>query len=323
LVPALLAGCGGDGGEPAADPFSKVSPSWPKVWHGRTEEEWHDEWARGGDALAFDALWALGETGVVTPRGAEAVRRALAGSDAGLALAALATVGRWGKAAPEDVAPHLVRWMRDERAAHRSAAVTAVGQGPASVVPALVAALRSGDARAKYYALEGLRQRTDAPPSLLPEVLALYREDPSLSVRRFALQLLPHLGAEGVRVAFDASLSDDPAEARSAARAIVAAGDASVATLREDLRSEDELRAARAAQLLADLGRRAAPALEDLLQALRRTGNVRFNAADALLGIGAAALPGLDALAEDATGQVPVDVAELARATAEKIRATG
>jgi hypothetical protein len=307
VVGLALVACG----EPAAAPPATSSPTLAPRWQGRTAEEWVPFLASDVRALRFDALWAMGELGPPTPEGIAAVRAALSGAegaDADLELAAAFAVRRWGANAPADLAPALLR-VRAWRPLHARALAEMGG----SAVPALRAALAADEpAGATGRALAAVANVGAEGEPLASDVLRLAREGASRDVRLAAGRALGRLGTAGAEAAIGLLAADDLDLGEAARRGLARGGESALVSLRGALGRLGDEEAAAVADVLAAMGPRAAAAVPDLARALRRTGPVRFNAADALVAVGEPARAELERLARD-------DDADVARLAADAL----
>lgn len=305
-------GCGDPPGQGPS--FNKTVPEIEALFQGRALETWRALDAHLPAEVRAQTAYALAELEKDPAEGTPLLLRLLEDPEPSVQLAAIVAAGRMGLESME-VAQRLVLALESPYEALRRHARKSLAQGGAGTLPALEGALAHPHPQVRWAAaaaLSGLG-KTGAPLAALLARLVL--EDPESLVRRQALLSVARLGPAGVQTCIGHLRSDDLARRQEAAAALVGAGADAVAPLATLLADPDAELAAVAAGVLVDLGEVAAPALDALLGALSRPGPVRFNSADALVAVGAPAVPGLEALAESPDEAI----AAVARYTLERI----
>jgi HEAT repeat protein len=316
LLACVFAASGCGDRQPEDMPFMKKPfPRLEFRYQGRTLAEWRD---LAPDAPAEEraaAAWAIAELEKDPAASLPLLLELLTDPDPSVRLAAVVATGRLAPDSPQ-AARLVVRQLEAPQEPLRRHARRTLGQLGAVSIEPLGEALGHESPRVVWGALASLAGVGEAPAALIERVAKLERETPDASLRRQALLTLPRLGPAGVRHAVEAWRSDDVAR-RAEAGAGLARGGPGVALPVSALLSDgDEVLAARAAGVLADLGPDARPALEALLGALERAGPVRFNAAEALIAIGAPAVPHL----EERAKSKDEGLASVARYALERLR---
>lgn len=284
-------GCGGEGGTPPVP--NKTVPEIPLVYDGRPLSAWRAVPASAPEEERVAAAFALATLETEPTASAPTLRTLLDAPEASVRLAACVAAGRLAVPDPE-VATRLVACFdAAEEPLRRHAREAAGALGEVAVEP-LLAALSSEKARVRWGALIALSRIGIGDPGTRNAVLGLARADATPSVRRQALFTLARLGPDGVLSVLGFLDASEATVRQEAAAAVLQAGADAVEPVAALLADPDEERAALAGGILADLGPLAAPALPALLKALERPGPVRFNAAEALIGLGPAAVAPLE-----------------------------
>jgi HEAT repeat protein len=263
----LLAGCGPDGVDPGGGIPKAPAPTVPFVHDGWPAERWAARLAGGDAASRADALGALAALGPLAAPWAREIAACLSDPDEDVRWSAAEALGRLGTAA----APHadaLLARLEDPAEGVRRAAARAAGQVGEAAARPLAARILRGD-------------------------------DPARDLARRAFAALGVAGAPAAPDLAGGLASDDPTVVEDAADALAGLGAVGMPALVAGLAGKRGWAAALCAAGLARLGPEAAPAAADLAVALRRPGDVRVAAAEALVAIGPAARPELERAATD------------------------
>lgn len=309
----LVAGCGAD--EPELPFMKKGVPELEFRYQGRSLADWRTLPAEAPAEERAAAAWAIAALEKEPAASLPVLLELLADPDPSVRLAAVVATGRL--APPSEEAARLVVAQLEapqealRRHARRALAqLGRVAQGP------LYDALAHENPRVVWGALASLAAVGEAGSAVVERVARIARETPVPTVRRQALLALPRLGPAGVRHAIEALRAPDLARRAEAAAALAEAGAVVALPVAGLLEDDDEELAARAAGILADLGPGAGAAQDALFRALERAGPVRFNAAEALIGIGTPAVARLEAL----RGSPDEGIAAIASYALERIR---
>ncbi|MDJ0520582.1 MAG: hypothetical protein QNJ90_00760 [Planctomycetota bacterium] len=292
----FLAACGGDP-EPPMPTGTKTVPTVEEHYQRRDLVTWR---ALAGDLPREERIaqmWALGELETDPLESIDLLLERLGDADPSVQLAAVVTVGRLAPASPR-VAERLVALFGGpEEALRRHARLAVANLGEAAVEP-LRAALASETLRVRWGAVTAAGACGAACAPLVGELTRLARADEHASVRRQARFSLARLGPSGIDACVELMRGSESTDRAELATALARAGPGVVEPMARLLGDEDEDLAARAAGVLVDLGTQALPALDALLDALKRAGPVRFNSAEALIAIGAPAIAKVKPLIE-------------------------
>ena len=292
-----LAGCGN---EPEMPDTSKTVPVLPELYERRDLDHWvglpTDASAEEKTAQAF-ALASLEKEPI---RAAPILLRLLQDDDPSVRLAAVIAAGRLAPPS-ERLATVLTGFLASDDEPLRRHAREAVGALGEAAVDALGEALGDERLRVRWGALSALA-RVGAPAEHLVDAVAQRaRESGDETERRQARLTLARLGVRGAAACAQWLASDSAAERDEAARALAFSGPHGVGPLLAMVEEADEVPAALAAGVIQEIAARGAMgdtvprAVTVLIAALEREGPVRFNAADALLAIGAPARAALEA----------------------------
>ncbi len=294
-----IPGCG-DGMPPSADTSKRV-PVLPARYQRKDLATWL---ALPADAPAEQRAaqaWALAALETDPIRAAPRLLRLLQDDDPSVRISAVIAAGRLAPPSAR-LAVVLTELMGSDDEPLRRHAREAVGRLGAVALPPLSKALADSRVRVRWGALLALRSLHRAGEPAADAVAALAREDSEVVVRRQARFTLARLGPKGARACAAFLASEDASERDGAAAALVHSGKDGIGPLLGLIQGEAEVPAAVAAGVLADLARatdlgpEAGMAALVLVKALAREGPVRFNATDALAGLGEGARPALEAL---------------------------
>jgi HEAT repeat protein len=191
--------------------------------------------------------------------------------------------------------------LADKDAAARRDAAFAVGDFgslAAEWVDALAPLLSDPDAGVRWSALVAVERIGTATPSVAEGVVAAL-SDAAPGVRSAARAAAKRGGAPVAERLLPVLLSDDWDRQEAASDLLGAIGPDALPFLRKALADERSDTAALAARAIGSVGPAAADAVADLVRGLGRSGSARREATDALVAIGAAARPALEAAAKD------------------------
>lgn len=297
VLPAvlLLACCGEP--EPQMPTSTKTVPTVAERYQRRTLVTWR---SLAGELPAEERaaqLWALSVLEQDPMASLDILLARLDDADPSVRLAAIVATGRLAPASPR-AAEKLVALFEAPEEPLRRHARLAVGNLAGAAVEPLRQALASNNVRVRWAAVSAFRDVGPAGAAAADDLVRLSREDESASIRRQARFSLARLGRAGIEACVALMREADTTGRAELATALSVAGAAVVEPMAALLTDADEDLAARAAGVLADQGADALPALDALLEALRRPGPVRFNAAEALLRIGRPAFVRLTELAK-------------------------
>jgi len=299
LLAAALCACGRRD-EPAGPPLDKKAPQLPRLYDGRTLEEWRGIYARAPAPLKAQAAFALAELETDAAAAEPVLLLLLSDTDPGVQLAAVEAAGRLGSASPE-VAGRVLDLLASRHEALRARArATLPRMGAVGLEAVRARGLASPEVLVRWGSLVVLDAMGEAAAAATDAVAVLAETDPDPSVRSQAAFTMARLGPDGARTV--AAWLSDPARRDLASRALVRARGAAVPALREHLGASDEDVVRSSARTLAQIGPDAAPAIEELLALLRAGSGASREAGDALVAIGAAAVPGLRGLLDAERG---------------------
>ena len=290
-----LAACGDP--EPPMPTGTKTVPTVVEQYQRRSLVSWR---ARAGELTAEERaaqVWALSVLEKDPLASLDTLLERLGDPDPSVRLAAIVAVGRLAPPSPR-VAERLVTFFEAPQEPLRRHARIALGQlGPAALEP-LRGLLDAESVRVRWGAVAALGDLGEAGAAAVGDLTPLAREDANPSIRRQARFSLARLGRAGIDACVALMREVETTDRAELTAALALAGSDVVAPMAALLQDADEDIAARSAGVLVDLGAAALPALDELLAALSRPGPVRFNAAEALLRIGAPAIERLKPLLE-------------------------
>ncbi len=258
----VLGGCGGDSSDLTflAEGTGHTSAQLPELYEGLPLDRWLARIDDGGPSDRAAALFALGELPGAAAH-VDRIAKCLDDASPRVRWGALETLGRLGKSAGGHAEAVLAR-LRDPSPGVRRAAVLCAGRlGEAAALP------------------------------LASRLLSPLDEDVRDGVKAALLALGPDAGPAIPSLAKAAGDEADLVLAEHAADVLVSIGEASVPALAQLLGAAGGLAPVTAATALGRLGPAAAPTVPALVTlVVRRKGDARRAALDALAGIGAAAL---------------------------------
>jgi HEAT repeat protein len=294
-VALALTACGHEDGV-GVPSFNKMAPEVERRYHGRSLAIWKDHDPGAPPEVRAQTAYALAAL-ERDPMASESLLRTLL--DDAHPSVRLAAVVATGRLLPPSAgaAERLVALLASPEEPIRRHARQALGRMGTVAVRPLETALADERVRVRWGAAASLGGIGPPAEAVVGALDRLVEDDPHATVRRQALFSLARLGTPGVERAIRHLSTGDLLRRNEAAAALAGGGAAAVGPLAVLLADEDAELAARAAGILADTGPPAVAARDELLRALRRSGPVRFNAAEALVAIGQPAVEALEALA--------------------------